>query len=66
MQNRPRNPRNVSDLSKVKKLSPKEAAMLKQTKRLLSCEFAQVTETSADDYELILDSAVKDEEYAVA
>ena len=58
--------RDLADLSKIKKLSPKEAAMLKQTKRLLSCEFAQVTETSADDYELILDGAVKDEEFAVA
>src|SRR5437762_1755967 len=32
--------RDLSDLSRVKKLSPKEAAMLKQTKKLLSTEFS--------------------------
>jgi len=58
--------RDLSDLSKIKKLSPKEAAMLKQTKRLVSSEFAQVTEVSVDDYELMLDCAVKDEEFVAA
>ena len=58
--------RDLSDLSRVKKLSPKEAAMLKQTKGLLSTEFSQVTDVSADDYTNILESAVKEEEAVAA
>ncbi|MHB2019590.1 MAG: CarD family transcriptional regulator [Candidatus Xenobia bacterium] len=58
--------RDLSDLSRVKKLSPKEAAMLKQTKTLLSSEFAQVTEVSVDDYTNILENAVKEEEAVAA
>jgi len=53
--------RDLSDLGKTKKLSPKEAAMLKQTRKLLSTEFSSVNGQNADDIELLIESAVKDE-----
>jgi len=53
--------RDLSDLGRTKKLSPKEAAMLKQTRKLLSCEFSSVNGQNADDIEVLIENAVKEE-----
>ncbi|HEY3997472.1 MAG TPA: CarD family transcriptional regulator [Candidatus Xenobia bacterium] len=53
--------RDLSDLSKTKKLSPKEAAMLKQTRRLLATEFSSVNGQNPDDIEIMLENICKDE-----
>lgn len=53
--------RDLSDLGKTKKLSPKEAAMLKQTRRLLATEFSSVNGQNPDDIEIMLENICKDE-----
>jgi len=53
--------RDLSDLSKTKKLSPKESAMLKQTKKLLATEFSSVTNENSDEIEISIENAVKED-----
>lgn len=51
--------KDLSDLSVVKKLSPKELAMLKQTKKLLSTEFSYITEMTPEEIELMIDESCR-------
>lgn len=57
--------KDLSDLSQVKKLSPKEQAMLKQTKKLLSTEFSYITEMTPEEIEDMIDRSCREEQVAV-
>lgn len=47
--------KDLTDLSKVKKLSPKELAMLKQTKKMLSSEFSYVSKITPEEMDTTID-----------
>lgn len=47
--------KDLSELSKVKKLSPKEQSMLKQTKKLMAAELSYVTDEPAEQVEQLID-----------
>lgn len=58
--------KDLMDLSRVKKLSPKELAMLKQARGILSSEMSQVLSKSAEEMELSIDNACRVEELVTA
>lgn len=53
--------KDLSDLSTVKKLSPKELSMLKQTKKLLSTEFSYITEMTPEEIEEMIEECCRAE-----
>jgi CarD family transcriptional regulator len=57
--------KDLSDLSTIKKLSPKELSMLKQTKKLLSTEFSYITEMTPEEIEEMIDQSCREERVAV-
>lgn len=57
--------KDLTDLSLVKKLSPKELSMLKQTKKLLSTEFSYITEMTPEEIEEMIDRSCRHEQMAV-
>jgi len=56
--------KDLSDLSTVKKLSPKELSMLKQTKKLLSTEFSYITEMTPEEIEEMIEESCRNEALA--
>lgn len=51
--------KDLNELSKVKKLSPKEQSMLKQSKKLMAAEFSMVMAEPEDRVERVIDSAFR-------
>jgi len=54
--------KDLSDLKKTKKLSSKEDAMLKQTKRILSCEVSYVNDISQEEAEEMIEVIMRENE----
>lgn len=52
--------KDLSELKKIKKLSTKEEAMLKQTKEILSSEVSFVKKISQEEAEKLIDQVIKD------
>lgn len=51
--------KDLSELSKVKKLSPKEQTMLKQSRKLMAAEFSCVTEETPERLEQLIDNTCR-------
>jgi CarD family transcriptional regulator len=54
----------LTDLSKTKKLTPKELNMLKQSKGMLCGEICMVTNTPLEEVEALVEKAAKEQEEA--
>ncbi len=57
--------RDLTGLSRQKKLSPKEQQMLKQSRKMLSVEFSYVTSRDEEEMEAIVDATCRNEETEV-
>lgn len=51
--------KDLSDLSKIKKLSPKELSMFKQSKKMLSAEFSCVANVSQEEMDSLIEKCFK-------
>jgi len=51
--------KDLSELSKIKKLSPKEKDMLKQYRKLMAAEFSCVTEETPEHLEQMIDNTCR-------
>jgi|LSQX01.2.fsa_nt_gb CarD family transcriptional regulator len=57
--------RDLTGLSRQKKLSPKEQQMLKQSRKMLSVEFSYVTSRDEEEMEALVDATCRNEETEV-
>jgi CarD family transcriptional regulator len=57
--------RDLTGLSRQKKLSPKEQQMLKQSRKMLSIEFSYVTNRDEEEMEALVDATCRNEETEV-
>lgn len=58
--------RDLTGLSREKKLSPKEQQMLKQSRKMLSVEFGYVTSRDEEEMESVIDATCRNEEEVLA
>ena len=57
--------RDLTGLSRQKKLSPKEQQMLKQSRKMLSVDFCYVTSRDEEEMEALVDATCRNEETEV-
>ncbi len=57
--------RDLTGLSREKKLSPKEQQMLKQSRKMLSVEFGYVTSRDEEEMEAVIDATCRNEDVEV-